>query len=42
MELLAKINKELETTIVQVTHSMENAKYGNKIIKIFDGKIIQE
>jgi len=40
MELLARINKELGTTIVQVTHSMVNAAYGNRIIEIADGKII--
>lgn len=39
MELLAKINAELGTTIVQVTHSMQNASYGNRIIEIKDGRI---
>ncbi len=39
MELLKKINEEKGTTIVQVTHSMHNAEYGNKIITIIDGKI---
>ncbi|HHT83495.1 MAG: ABC transporter ATP-binding protein [Christensenellales bacterium] len=39
MELLLKINKEMDATIVQVTHSAENAAYGNRIIKISDGKI---
>lgn len=42
MELLSKINKDIGTTIVQVTHSERNAKYGNKIIKILDGKIIEQ
>ncbi|MDD4316499.1 MAG: ABC transporter ATP-binding protein [Clostridia bacterium] len=41
MELLAKINAELGTTILQVTHSGKNAQYGNKIITIQDGKIIE-
>jgi putative ABC transport system ATP-binding protein len=42
MELLKKINKEFNTTIVQVTHSETNATYGNKIIRIQDGNIIEE
>lgn len=40
MELLARINREMGTTIVQVTHSMTNAAYGNRIIEIADGKIL--
>lgn len=36
MELLKKLN-EKGTTIVQVTHSNENAKYGKRIIKLQDG-----
>ena len=36
MELLKKLNQE-GTTIIQVTHSEENAKYGNRIIKLSDG-----
>lgn len=39
MELLKSINLETETTIIQVTHSMENAAYGNRIIEIKDGNI---
>lgn len=42
MELLDKINKEFNTTIVQVTHSEKNASYGNKIIRISDGYIVEE
>jgi putative ABC transport system ATP-binding protein len=38
MELLKKLN-ENGTTIVQVTHSEENAKYGKRIIKLQDGWI---
>ena len=41
MELLKKINEDEKITIVQVTHSEESAKYGNRIIKIKDGKIIE-
>ena len=38
MELLKKLNQE-GTTIIQVTHSEENANYANKIIKLTDGWI---
>jgi ABC-type lipoprotein export system ATPase subunit len=36
MELFKKLNSA-GTTIVQVTHSEENAKYGNRIIRLKDG-----
>lgn len=42
MELLSRINKEFNTTIVQVTHSETNAAYGNKIVRIKDGSILEE
>ena len=38
METLKKLNQE-GTTIIQVTHSKENAEYGNRIIKLNDGWI---
>ena len=38
MELLKKLNYA-GTTIIQVTHSEENAAYGERIIKLFDGWI---
>ncbi len=38
MKVLKKLNEE-GTTIIQVTHSEENAKYGSKIIKLSDGWI---
>jgi ABC-type lipoprotein export system ATPase subunit len=38
MELLKKLNQE-GTTIIQVTHSKENANYGNRIINLNDGWI---
>ncbi len=40
MELLKKLNEE-GMTIIQVTHSNENAQYGSRIINIVDG-LIQE
>ena len=36
MELFKRINSE-GTTIIQVTHSEENATYGNRIIRVKDG-----
>lgn len=38
MEMVKKLNNE-GTTIIQVTHSDANAKYGNRIIKLKDGWI---
>ncbi len=38
MEILKKLNSQ-GTTIIQVTHSNENAKYGNRIIHLKDGWI---
>jgi ABC-type lipoprotein export system ATPase subunit len=40
MELFRKLNNE-GTTIVQVTHSETNAQFGNRIIKLRDGWIVQ-
>lgn len=40
MELFKKINNEEHITILQVTHSEESAKYGNRIIRLKDGKIL--
>ena len=40
MELFKKLNND-GTTIIQVTHSETNAQYGNRIIKLRDGWIVQ-
>src|SRR5205085_12485355 len=40
MELFKKLNAE-GTTIIQVTHSERNAAYGNRIIQLRDGWIVQ-
>ena len=40
MELLKKINKEMETTILVVTHR-DLSKYGDKTIKMDNGRIIK-
>lgn len=42
MELFKRINKEENITILQVTHSEETTKYGNRVIRLKDGKIINE
>lgn len=41
MELFKKINQEEGITILQVTHSEEAAQYGNRIIRLKDGKIVE-
>jgi ABC-type lipoprotein export system ATPase subunit len=41
MKLLKKLNEE-GMTIIQVTHSEENAKYGNRIIRLKDGYVREE
>lgn len=41
MELFAKINREKNITILQVTHSPECAEYGQRIVKIKNGSIVQ-
>ena len=40
--LLKKSNKELNQTIIMITHNMEIAKVADRIIKIEDGKTISE
>lgn len=40
--LLKKANKELKQTIIMITHNMEIAKIADRIIKIEDGKIVEE
>lgn len=40
--LLQKSNKELKQTIIMITHNMEIAKVADRIIKIEDGKIVEE
>lgn len=40
MELFRDINRKLNTTIVQVTHSEVAAQYGTKIVRLVDGQIL--
>lgn len=39
MKLFKKINQEKGKTIVQVTHSMESAMYGQRVINLKDGMV---
>jgi putative ABC transport system ATP-binding protein len=41
MEMLSRLNHE-GTTIIQVTHSEKNAVYGDRIIHLLDGRIVNE
>jgi ABC-type lipoprotein export system ATPase subunit len=41
MELFKRLNKE-GTTIIQVTHSEQNATYGNRVIKLEDGWVVND
>jgi putative ABC transport system ATP-binding protein len=40
LELLQKINKENNKTIIQVTHSKEASMYGDRVINLVDGKVM--
>lgn len=39
MKLFKTLNEEEKVTILQVTHSEESAKYGDRIIRLKDGRI---
>jgi putative ABC transport system ATP-binding protein len=41
MNLLTDLNRA-GTTIVMVTHSLENAAFAHRIVNLFDGQIITE
>jgi ABC-type lipoprotein export system ATPase subunit len=41
MELFRKLNQEDGVTIVQVTHSEENAAYGTRIVRLADGVMLK-
>ena len=42
LETLQSLNKEYGKTIVMVTHSLEQIKYGTRHIQIIDGKVIAD
>ncbi len=39
LKFFKKLNKELGITIVMITHEFEIAKYANRVIHIYDGRI---
>jgi putative ABC transport system ATP-binding protein len=41
MELFRKLNREDGVTIVQVTHSEENASYGTRVVRLADGMMVK-
>jgi putative ABC transport system ATP-binding protein len=41
MELFKKLNQEQGVTIVQVTHSADNAAYGSRIVRLADGVTVR-
>ncbi len=41
MELLSQLHEE-GTTIVMVTHSQHDASYAERIINLYDGRIVDE
>ncbi len=42
MNLIKEFNQYLGLTILMVTHNQEQFKYSNKVIKVVDGRIVQE
>lgn len=40
MELLARLHSE-GSTIVMVTHSMHDAAYADRIVNMFDGRVVE-
>ena len=42
MALFQKLNREDGVTIVQVTHSADNAAYGHRVVRLADGMLARE
>jgi len=42
MELLKKLNQDYGTTIIMVSHSVEFANFGDRILHLFDGQIVSD
>ncbi|MGL4392920.1 MAG: macrolide ABC transporter ATP-binding protein, partial [Fusobacteriaceae bacterium] len=42
VELLKKINKEFKTCVIIVTHNLEIAERSDRVIKLVDGKIVED
>ncbi|MDY6984227.1 MAG: ABC transporter ATP-binding protein [Pseudomonadota bacterium] len=41
MKILTTLN-EAGTTVVMVTHSAENARYGHRVVSLLDGKVVSQ
>jgi len=41
-EILEKLNKKEHTAIVMVTHDTSLAKYGTRVVRVEDGRIIEK
>jgi ABC-type lipoprotein export system ATPase subunit len=41
MQLFKRLNEEDGVTIVQVTHSSENASFGSRIVRLADGMLVK-
>ena len=42
LETLKNLNQEFGKTIIMVTHSLDQIKYGTRHIQIIDGKVISD
>jgi ABC-type lipoprotein export system ATPase subunit len=42
METMARLNREDDVTIVQVTHSETQAAYGDRIVELVDGRVVDD
>jgi ABC-type lipoprotein export system ATPase subunit len=42
METMARLNREDDVTIVQVTHSEKQAAYGDRIVELVDGRVVDD
>ena len=42
MEILKKLNEDYNKTIVLVTHNEDMIKYGNRVLRLIDGEIVQD
>ena len=42
MQTLQRLNAEDGVTVVQVTHSAEQAGYGSRIVQLVDGRVVRE
>jgi putative ABC transport system ATP-binding protein len=42
MELLGQINREMGVTVIQVTHSEAAAAHGTRVIRLCDGRVVEQ